>query len=95
MKMVNLATLPYSVEEIYGIRNSGKYGNLKQTYNEFFHFYTSDKYQTEMMPKIVITEDSNSGFQFFDTICKENNMKCVSANGKSNILQKILEQDEK
>lgn len=32
-----IPSLPYSVEEIYGIRNSGKYGTLKQTYNEFFH----------------------------------------------------------
>lgn len=32
----SLATLPYAVDEIYGIRNSGKYGNLKQTYNEMY-----------------------------------------------------------
>ncbi|MGN0358156.1 MAG: translation initiation factor 2, partial [Blautia sp.] len=29
-----LENLPYSVEEIYGIRESGKYATLKQTYNE-------------------------------------------------------------
>lgn len=29
-------SLTYSVEEIYGIRNSGKYGSLKRTYNEFY-----------------------------------------------------------
>lgn len=40
-----LATLPYSVEEIYGIRTSGKYGSLKQTYNEFFHIYTTNDYK--------------------------------------------------
>ena len=32
-----LPNLPYSVEEIYGIRESGKYASLKQTYNEFYH----------------------------------------------------------
>ena len=32
-----IPTLPYSVEEIYGIRNSGKYGTLKRTYNELYH----------------------------------------------------------
>ena len=32
-----LPNLPYSVEEIYGIRESGKYASLKQTYNELFH----------------------------------------------------------
>ena len=34
-----LANLPYSVEEIYGIRESGKYAALKQTYNELYHIY--------------------------------------------------------
>ena len=29
----SLPTLPYSVEEIYGIRTSGKYGTLKQIYH--------------------------------------------------------------
>ena len=31
-----LSNLPYSVEEIYGIRLSGRYGGLKQQYNEFY-----------------------------------------------------------
>lgn len=41
-----IPSLPYSVEEIYGIRDSGKYGTLKRTYNEFYHLYqTADNYQ--------------------------------------------------
>ena len=31
-----LPNLPYSTEEIYGIRMSGKYGGLKPVYNEFY-----------------------------------------------------------
>ena len=34
-----LAYLPYSVNEIYGIRESGKYAGLKQVYNEFYRIY--------------------------------------------------------
>lgn len=34
-----IPALPYSVEEIYGIRNSGKYGTLKRTYNELYHLF--------------------------------------------------------
>lgn len=34
-----LPMLPYSVTEIYGIRNSGKYGDLKQTYNAMYRIY--------------------------------------------------------
>lgn len=32
----SLPTLPYSVDEIYGIKSSGKYGTLRQTYQEFY-----------------------------------------------------------
>ena len=32
----SLPNLPYSVDEIYGICESGKYASLKQTYHEFF-----------------------------------------------------------
>lgn len=91
----SLSTLPYSIEEIYGIRESGKYGGLKQTYNEFFRIYTADKLMNDVEPQVVITEDSNSGFQFFEAVCIQNNIECVSANGKSNIIQTILNQEEK
>jgi len=32
----SLPALPYSAEEIYDIRTSGKYGTLKQSYHEFY-----------------------------------------------------------
>ena len=37
-----LPALPYSVEEIYGIRTSGKYGTLKQSYHEFYRIYGAE-----------------------------------------------------
>ena len=40
-----IPSLPYSVNEIYGIRNSGKYGELKQTYQEFYHLYNVEDYR--------------------------------------------------
>jgi hypothetical protein len=39
----SLPNLPYSVEEIYGIHRSGKYADMKQTYNSFYRLYTSDE----------------------------------------------------
>lgn len=80
-----LPSLPYSVEEIYGIRTSGKYGTLKQSYHEFYRLYGIDIYENDVKPEIVITEDSNSGYQFFEQVCKENQLKCESMNGKSNV----------
>lgn len=89
-----LSTLPYSVEEIYGIRANGKYGGLKQTYNELFRIYTRNNKQAKMKWSVVITEDSNSGFQFFNNICEENAIECVHAAGKSKIYKEILKHRE-
>lgn len=85
-----LPMLPYSVEEIYGIRNSGKYGYLKKTYNEFYHIYSKEIYTLPFRPKLLITEDSNSGFQFFQHICDNSNITCISAGGKSNLFTRLL-----
>ena len=66
----SLPALPYSVEEIYGIRTSGKYGTLKQIYHEFYRIYNLDETKGEIEPEAVVTEDSNSGYQFL-TQCAE------------------------
>ena len=84
-----LPMLPYSVTEIYGIRNSGKYGDLKQTYNEMYQIYGHVNPNTIVCPETVITEDSGAGFAFFEHICGENGINCVSAAGKSNIFAKV------
>jgi len=60
-----LPNLPYSAEEIYGIRESGKYASLKQVYNEFYHIYGKSNYARTIKAENVIIEDSNSGFEFF------------------------------
>lgn len=83
----SLPSVPYSVEEIYGIRVSGKYGTLKQSYHEFYRIYELNELRADIEPDVVITEDSNSGFQFFEAVCKEKQLKCISANGKSNVFQ--------
>ena len=86
-----IASLPYSVDEIYGIRNSGKYGTLKRTYNEFYHLYQIKDYILPVQPQSVIVEDSNSGYQFFKGICDQGKqVACISANGKLNIFSAVF-----
>ncbi len=80
-----IPSLPYSVNEIYGIRNSGKYGELKQTYQEFYHLYNVEDYRKNIKPYQILTEDSNSGYQFFKTVSGRKGIECKSAEGKSNI----------
>ena len=86
----SIPSLPYSAEEIYGIRSSGKYGTLSQIYHEFYHLYWKEGYPKSIAPKIVIVEDSNSGYQFFRNVTKKAEIECVNAGGKSNIFTEIL-----
>lgn len=81
----SLPSLPYSVEEIYGIRTSGKYGALKQVYHEFYRIYGKNVLRNKIKPESVVTEDSNSGFQFFKAVCSDCNLEGISVNGKSNV----------
>lgn len=85
--------LPYSVEEIYGIRESGKYHELKRTYNEFYHIYSKEELAGKVVPQKIIVEDSNSGYEFFNDVCGGKNIECISAGGKSNI-RNLLETQE-
>lgn len=88
-----LSELPYSVTEIYGIRTRGKYAGLvgEYTANEFYRIYADIPTRT-FEPDVIITEDSNSGFDFWNT--ETNSCKCISAGGKSNII-KCLKEDAK
>lgn len=86
-----LPNLPYSVEEIYGIRTSGKYAGLRQVYHEFYHIYGDHRPHEVVRPEEIIVEDSNSGYEFFDGISKDKDYTVVSAEGKSKIFSKANE----
>lgn len=85
-----MENIPYSVEEIYGIRTSGKFGTLQQSYHELYRIYPNEAIRSLEKPDTVITEDSNSGFQFFQDFCKSTGIQCISAKGKSNIFSYLL-----
>ena len=89
-----LSVLPYSIQEIYGIRENGKYMGLKEKYtlNEFYNIYGQQP-QKIFKPEVIITEDSNAGYDFYSAFYK--NIECISAKGKSNILSEIQKTDYK
>lgn len=89
----DLPNLPYSVKEIYGIRESGKYAGLKQIYNEFYCLYGDVENAELEQESLVIAEDSNAGFEFFSGLCDEK-IECISANGKSNVFKALQEHRE-
>lgn len=84
-----LPALPYSVNEIYGFRKSGKFHDAKQKYNEIYHLYGEISEEKEIDPALVITEDSNSGFDFFSELCRQKGIDCITASGKSNIIRQL------
>lgn len=57
----NLEMLPISVDEIYGIRSSGKYGALVPVYHEFYRIYDLGSQEVyPIRPDSMIIEDSNA-----------------------------------
>ena len=86
-----LPMLPYSINEIYGFRKCGKFQKVKQTYNEIYHLYGEISETADIEPALVITEDSNAGYEFFLELSAKKNIKCISAKGKSNMIKSLLE----
>lgn len=63
----DLYQLPYSVDEIYRIKTSGKFHTLQRMYSRNDRFvYSIDGQHPGADFDTVLTEDSKSGFQFFD-----------------------------
>lgn len=92
----NLYNLPYSIKEIYGIKNKSgnRYQGTKRLYCEFYPLYNTTT-ETINDPDIVIVEDSNSGFEFLSDYFGKYNIPCISASGKSNIYNCVLENNNK
>ncbi|MBQ8987627.1 MAG: translation initiation factor 2 [Lachnospiraceae bacterium] len=85
----DLSQLPYSIDEIYGLRNvsdSQKYKSYHKVYNEMYRLYHFDEMSSSECPASIITEDSNSGYEFYDLLFPG---MCRSAHGKSNIFEVI------
>ena len=60
----NLPNLPYSVEEIYGIHTSGKYHDLKRTYNVLYHIYSTEVSPGKEKPETVIVDYGGANGRF-------------------------------
>lgn len=76
-----LNMLPYSVNEIYYLKNSGYYQNTRQVYNSMHQVYPEMGMAERIEPSVVLTEDSNAGYEMYETIYREEKVRCVSAGG--------------
>lgn len=92
-----LTCLPYSINEIYGIRTSGKFHYPEQVYHEFYPIYGEETEDTadKSMESVILAEDSKSGYLFLRNCCADR--ECISAEGNSNIYQiiKKMSRDKK
>ena len=82
-----LPQISYSVDSIKRIVKKGKNPKIEKIYNKIgVNDITKKKYD------VIIVEDAKTGFQFFSKVGEKWNMTCVSANGKSNILNMLVGQ---
>lgn len=87
-----LPQLPYSVDEIYELKNTGrsssKYPAYSRTYTSTRRAYGVHQFDGAR-PDLVVVEDSNSGFDFFSALCQKSEVPCVSAKGKANVFRTV------
>lgn len=75
----SIEAIPYSVHSVFELKLHKGRNADNLTATELYSFDT----RIDFEPKVVITEDSNSGYQFFKHVF--NDAEVISANGKSNI----------
>lgn len=93
---VLLPTLPYSIKEVYGIKNKSgnRYQHTKRLYSEFYPIHDTSLQEIER-PDLVIVEDSHAGYEFFEGVCRHFGIECISAGEKSNVFQTVTAHADK
>lgn len=64
-----------------------------RTYASTYRVYSGSSFDGSR-PDVVVVEDSNSGFEFFNTLCKRSGIPCISAGGKSSVYNAVFERQE-
>ncbi len=83
----DLPALPYSVNEIYRIKTSGKFHSLVPLYVDRGGYrYSLYKALPKRDFDVLLTEDSRSGYQFFERRFKESGIDCEAAGSNANVL---------
>lgn len=92
----SLHDLPYSVEEIYEIKPSGKFHKFvkifKSTKNHIYSFNNTHK---KFNFDLLLTEDSKSGYQFYKNYFTNKNIACKSSNSNSDIFKWLRDHPDK
>ena len=82
----NLHELPYSVEEIYEIKMSGKYHVFQKVYKAHNGYvYSEADNRKKAQANVLLTEDTHAGFQFYQHLYDGTTIRCESAGSNSSI----------
>ena len=87
----NLYQLPYSVDAVLKLKTTTS--KFNKTYVKSYPHYEYLESPTNQLQRIdsILTEDSNSGHEMFTEIARRYEMECESADGKSNIMRKLMQ----
>ena len=92
----SLHDLPYSVEEIYEIKSSGKYHSFKKMFkHNAKHVYYKEKAPKKMKYDTLLTEDSKSGYQFYQHYFENSEIVCFTSESNSAIFKWLKENEDK
>lgn len=88
----SLHDLPYSVEEIYEIKASGKFHKfVKMFKSDKSHIYSANNTRKKFQVDILLTEDSKAGYQFYKNYFDGTNVACESSGANSEIFKWLRE----
>ena len=93
----NLHNLPYSVEEIYEIHTSGKLHTFRKMYKRQpdYRYAMNSARKKKKDFNILLTEDSKSGFEFFEHYFDGDKVMCISAGANSSIYNWLAKNSNK
>lgn len=83
----DLGNLPYSIHEIYEL-DTNRIGN--RIFCKQQQIYKSNNIAQNAIISKIVTEDSKTGYEFYNEYAKTHNIQCEHADGKTNVSKKIV-----
>ena len=83
----DLGNLPYSIHEIYEL-DTNRIGN--RMFCKQQQIYKSNNIAQNAIISKIVTEDTKTGYEFYNEYAKTHNIQCEHADGKTNVSKKIV-----
>ena len=83
----DLGNLPYSIHEIYEL-DTNRIGN--RMFCKQQQIYKSNNIAQNAIISKIVTEDSKTGYEFYNEYAKKHNIQCEHADGKTNVSKRII-----